>query len=217
MASLPDVLGAPLPAVGPAPPYLTRWLPTGSCRSWPLSGGVMTVGRAPCSDVVIEDDLQVSRLHLTLECVSGEWTLVDNGLSRNGTFVNGRRVSSRIRLQDRDQIQAGRTVLTFCAPGQVAVDPTLIGRPLPAAARVTAAQRAVLLALCRPYLEAQPYPTPATNNEIAAELVLSVDAVKTHLRALFHAFGIDDLPQNSKRTRLAELAQQYGLVGRADR
>ena len=53
---------------------------------------------------------------------------------------------------------------------------------------------------------------PATNQEIATELCLSIPATKTHLRALFHAFGIDDLPQNEKRRELAALAFVTGLV-----
>jgi hypothetical protein len=36
--------------------------------------------------------------------------------------------------------------------------------------------------------------------------------VKTHLRVLFHKFGIEDLPQNQKRARLAEIALELGLV-----
>ena len=41
---------------------------------------------------------------------------------------------------------------------------------------------------------------------------LSLDAVKTHLRTLFRKLGIEHLPQNQKRARLAEMALQYGLV-----
>ncbi|MBV8953532.1 MAG: hypothetical protein JO179_05315, partial [Solirubrobacterales bacterium] len=41
---------------------------------------------------------------------------------------------------------------------------------------------------------------------------LSVDAVKTHLRALFAKFGIEDLPQNQKRIRLVELALKSGVI-----
>jgi len=43
---------------------------------------------------------------------------------------------------------------------------------------------------------------PATNRRIAAELCLGIDAVKFHLRSLFAAFGIEDLPHNQKRIRL---------------
>jgi hypothetical protein len=41
---------------------------------------------------------------------------------------------------------------------------------------------------------------------------LSVDAVKTHLRALFNDFGLAELPQNQKRATLAERAMQLGVV-----
>jgi len=67
------------------------------------------------------------------------------------------------------------------------------------------AQRKVLVSLCRP-LGDSAYATPATNREISAEVHLSVDAVKAHLRVLFERFGLDALPQNQKRARLAALA-----------
>ena len=64
--------------------------------------------------------------------------------------------------------------------------------------------------------KAIPWARPATNKQIAAELFLTVQAVKTHLRALFGRFGLEDLGQNEKRLRLAELALQAGLVTAAD-
>ena len=42
--------------------------------------------------------------------------------------------------------------------------------------------------------------------------MLSLDAVKSHMRALFARFGLDDLPQNEKRVRLVERALQTGTV-----
>jgi pSer/pThr/pTyr-binding forkhead associated (FHA) protein len=181
-----------------------------------LQAAVVTIGRGSSADVVVEDDLLVSRLHSTLERVGGAWTIVDNGLSRNGTFVNGHRVGGRVQLRDRDEIRVGATVLTFCAPAEADDPRTLIGEPLPAAARLTPAQRAVLVALCRPYRDDRHFATPATNHQISEELVLSLDAVKTHLRVLFHKFGIDHLPQNRKRVRLVEMALQYGIVSPHD-
>jgi DNA-binding NarL/FixJ family response regulator len=53
---------------------------------------------------------------------------------------------------------------------------------------------------------------PATNPQIAAELVLTVAAVKTHLRALFRTVGLDDLPQSEKRRKLVAAAFASGLV-----
>jgi pSer/pThr/pTyr-binding forkhead associated (FHA) protein len=200
----------------PAEPYLSRWGAQAEQRRWPPEAAVVTIGRESSADVVIDGDLLVSRLHSTLERVAGAWTIVDNGLSRNGTFVNGRRVSGRVQLHDRDQIRVGGTVLTFCAPAEIDGLHTLVGEPLPIAAHLTPAQRAVLIALCRPYKDDRAYATPATNQQIAHELFLSLDAVKTHLRTLFHKLGIDQLPQNQKRARLVEMALRYGLVSTRD-
>lgn len=203
------------PAESPGP-YLSRWGARAEQRRWPLHVPVVTVGRAAWADVVLEGDLLVSRMHSTLERVGGVWTVVDNGLSRNGTFVNARRVSGRVHLHDRDEIRFGATVLTFCAPAEEDGPHTLVGEPLLCAVPLTSAQRAVLLALCRPYKHERPYATPATNVHIAQELFLSVDAVKTHLRVLFRKLGIDELPQNQKRARLVEMALQFGLVSGAE-
>lgn len=177
------------------------------------AGPRVTIGRsATAVDVSLPWDAQVSRLHAVLEHIGGQWTVSDDGLSRNGTFVNEVRVTGRARLRDRDRLRVGRTVLTYCCPGPGSDPRTVVGDALPARRRLTPAQRAVLVSLCRPCSEGRPHAVPATNAEIATELVLSVEAVKTHLRALFHAFGIESLPQNAKRARLVELAVAFGLA-----
>ena len=43
-----------------------------------------------------------------------------------------------------------------------------------------------------------------------------MDAVKTHLRALFEKFGVGELPQNQKRVALVQRALQSGVVGERD-
>ena len=73
----------------------------------------------------------------------------------------------------------------------------------------------MLVALCRPFKDNN-YATPATNQQIANELVVSVDAVKSTLRALFEVFGVDDLPQNQKRASLALQAMRNGVISRRD-
>jgi pSer/pThr/pTyr-binding forkhead associated (FHA) protein len=216
MAKPSRVSAVPARAAERSEPYLSRWGAQAQQRRWPLLDQVVTVGRASCADVVIDGDPLVSRVHATLERVAGVWTIDDNGLSRNGTFVNGRRLSGRLQLHDRDEIRVGSTVLTFCAPAEEDSVHTLIGEPLPTAARLTPAQRGVLIALCRPCKDERHYARPATNQQISEELFLSVDAVKTHLRALFHKLGIEHLPQNQKRTRLVEMALEYGLVSPHD-
>jgi pSer/pThr/pTyr-binding forkhead associated (FHA) protein len=211
-----DMVGA-APEHGEA--YLARRDAWAEQQRWPLppEGGAVTIGRASSAEVCLSEDSQVSRVHAVLERVGGLWTLVDDGLSRNGTFLNGRRLAHRARLRDRDKIRVGKTVLTFCAPPQITSQQTVAGAMLPAATRLTEAQRSILAALCRPYGDARPYASPASNQQIANELFLSLDAVKTHLRVLFHKFGIENLPQNQKRARLAEIALELGLVIDTDR
>ena len=204
--------------VGAAPEhgdaYLARCNAWGEQQRWslPPEGGAVTIGRASSADVCLSEDSQVSRVHTVLERVAGLWTVVDDGLSRNGTFLNGRRLARRARLRDRDKIRVGGTVLTFCAPPQTTSQQTVVSGMRPGATRLTEAQRSVLVALCRPYEDARPYASPASNQQIADELCLSLDAVKTHLRVLFHKFSIENLPQNRKRARLAEIALELGLV-----
>jgi|SRR3954452_11125251 len=166
----------------------------------------LTVGRRADSDVPLDWDLEVSRVHARLEIVGGQWTVVDDGLSRNGTFVNGSRVHGRHLLHDRDRLCFGRTQVIFRVPP----DPeqgasTAQARSTAAAVSLSPTQRKILIALCRPVNDSSAA-TPATNRQIADELFLSVDAVKAHLRVLFDRFGIGDLPQNEKRARLAAQA-----------
>jgi pSer/pThr/pTyr-binding forkhead associated (FHA) protein len=172
----------------------------------------ITLGRATSTDICIDWDTEVSRLHAELERIGGDWTVSDDGLSRNGTHINGERVVGRRRLQDGDTLRFGRTLATFRQPLAGNLTETEVASEVLDRASLSEAQRRVLVALCRPFKESTGYVTPATNQQIAGELFLSVDAVKTHLRALFSKFGIEDLPQNQKRIRLVELALKSGVV-----
>jgi pSer/pThr/pTyr-binding forkhead associated (FHA) protein len=170
------------------------------------------VGRGDSADVRLGWDEEVSALHAQIEVVRDECTLVDDGLSRNGSFVNEERVHGRRRLRDGDRIRFGRTGVVYRRPGESAPEATVVAAEAPAAATISPAQRKVLLALCRPYKDGSSFATPATNQEIGAELHLSVDAVKTHMRALFEKLEVGDLPQNQKRAALVERAFQTGVV-----
>jgi pSer/pThr/pTyr-binding forkhead associated (FHA) protein len=173
-----------------------------------------TLGRRPDMDLMLGWDPEVSGLHAELRRVSGEWTVVDDGLSTNGTFVNDRRVSGRQRLRDGDRLRLGRTVLAFRAGQAALVQETVTAAELPKV-RLTDMQRRVLIALCRP-LQDGALATPATNQEIAAEVFLSLDAVKMHLRTLFGRFGLEDLPQNRKRATLAVRALESGAISQRE-
>lgn len=173
-----------------------------------------TVGRRGETDLSLEWDSEVSGLHAELHHLGGEWAIVDDGLSTNGTYVNGQRISGRQRLRDGDRIRVGRTVLAYKAAQATLVQETVAAGDLPTI-ELTDTQRRVLVALCRPYRDGS-YATPATNQQVADEVFLSVDAVKMHLRALFGKFSLGELPQNQKRARLAEQALQFGVISPRD-
>jgi hypothetical protein len=77
---------------------------------------------------------------------------------------------------------------------------------------LTDAQLKVLAALCGPYKGGATYASPPSNQQLADELFLSTETVKTHLRALFAKFGLDQTPDHNKCTRLAQCAILSGVV-----
>jgi len=190
---------------------------SGAQQFVPLGGQAsLTIGRGSGCDVRLAWDDQVSRVHAALDRVGSDWTLVDDGLSRNGTFLNGERLSGRRRLHDGDTFVLGSTSFRFRDTSRGTTQLTKVGEQLVTAASLSPTQRQVVIALCRPYKHDDPYATPSSNQRIADELFLSVDAVKTHLRILFQKFQIEDLPQNQKRVKLVERVLGLGLISRKD-
>lgn len=169
------------------------------------------VGRGAACDLRLDWDRQASRCHAELVRVAGGWAVADDGLSRNGTFVGGERVKGRRRLHHGEVVRVGSARLTYhlAAASGAATRPDEATRAAP---ELTPVQREVLAALCRPLSDPAGPGVPATNPAIAAELHRSTQAIKKHMTTLFARFGIEGLPQNQKRARLAELARQAGLV-----
>jgi pSer/pThr/pTyr-binding forkhead associated (FHA) protein len=186
----------------------------GEQRLVPLEAGAaeLWVGRSASAAVRLAWDEQVSALHAQLEVVGNECALVDDGLSRNGSFVNGERVSGRHRLRDGDVLRFGRTAVLYRAPTAAEAQSTVIASDALTAADVSPAQRRVLVELCRPFKQGAAFAAPPTNQQVAEALHLSVDAVKTHMRALFEKFDVQELPQNRKRLAVVERALQTGLL-----
>jgi pSer/pThr/pTyr-binding forkhead associated (FHA) protein len=172
----------------------------------------VTIGRGSATDVSLEWDEKVSWVHAELERIGDAWTVIDDGLSRNGTHINGERVSGRRRLRDGDLLRVGETSLLFRDPLHRKAGVTVVAPETGTQARLSDAQRRVLVALCRPFKDGDAYASPPPNQQIAEELFLGVDTVKTHLRALFARFEIEDLPQNQKRLKLVEIALKSGVV-----
>jgi hypothetical protein len=76
----------------------------------PLLGARESIGRAPESDLFL-DDITVSREHAVIEREPDGIYIRDLG-SLNGTYVNRQRVTHS-RLRDGDEVQVGKFKLTF--------------------------------------------------------------------------------------------------------
>lgn len=72
-----------------------------------VPGGEAIIGRSQRAAIKLIDD-GVSRAHARLRTEGGKLFLEDLG-SRNGTFINGRRLERTVPLVDGDKIQIGRT------------------------------------------------------------------------------------------------------------
>jgi pSer/pThr/pTyr-binding forkhead associated (FHA) protein len=165
---------------------------------------------------VIAWDGEVSGVHAELHRIGEEWTIVDDGLSKNGTFLNGRRIIGRQRLRDGDRIRVGQTIIRFTDAATAARDATRSATDARRVDQITQAQRQALVALCRPLLLEGAVATPASNKQVAEELRISEQAVKARLRQLFDLFGLDGLHQNEKRATLAHRAIQDGFASPRD-
>jgi pSer/pThr/pTyr-binding forkhead associated (FHA) protein len=188
----------------------------------------VTVGRRSSADLALAWDDRVSRLHARFEREQQEdWVLVDDGTSSNGTYVNEERVSGRHRLTDGDVVRFGSTAATYRSPTQ-RTPPAREQRapspstphpgavPSPGAVSLSTTQRRVLVALCRPYKERGTLATPAADEQIADEVVLSVSEVKRHVRVLYAKLGIEGAPGPETRVRLAERAFSAKVISERD-
>jgi FHA domain len=172
-----------------------------------LRGEVTTVGRGLGVDIRL-DDPSVSRLHAELVRRGPYIYVVDLGLSRNGTRVNGRPVARRV-LEEGDVLSFGaaRARIGGLPPEAMTADAEL---RRPVAPELTRRELDVLTALCRPALSDEAFATPATAHEIALDLVVTEAAVKQHLLRLYQKFRIPE--GQNRRTRLANEVVALGLV-----
>lgn len=113
----------------------TAWLvDAADGTSWPLREGPTeaSLGREPTADLWV-DDPNVSRRHATLRRHGAAYVLADHG-SRNGTFVNDRRIQADTPLTDGDRVRVGETTFVFRQPAPTArrqPPPSTSPRPVP--------------------------------------------------------------------------------------
>ena len=195
-------------------PFLVYRDGEGRQRIHPLERGrrSVTIGRRDEADVSLPWDPECSRLHAELELRAGEWTISDDGLSQNGTWVNELRLVGRRRLADGDDVRVGRTHLIFANPVSIGIGPTLVPGELSATPRFSDQQQRLLRGLCRPLMGDGQGVAPATDEEISTWAGIPARTVTTELDHLTRALGLDDGPPELRRRELALLALRSGLV-----
>jgi FHA domain-containing protein len=171
-----------------------------------LRGEVTTVGRGRGVDIRLADP-SVSRLHAELVRRGPYVYVVDLGLSRNGTRVNGRPIARRV-LSEGDVLSFGAARCRIGGLPQEDLEEAELRRA--AAPDLTRREVDVLTALCRPALSDEAFAMPATAHEIATDLVVTEAAVKQHLLRLYQKFRVPEGP--NRRTRLANEVVALGLV-----
>jgi hypothetical protein len=172
-----------------------------------LDSDRLTVGTLESNDVVVDAE-GVSRVHAVFEQFGETWCVRDLD-SRNGTFVNGRRIVGERALHSGDEIVLGRLRLLFHGPARGKETAAIAQAP-----PLTQRERDVLVALCRPLLTGDAFTEPASIRAIAAELVVSEAAVKQHLSRLYAKFEV--AAGERRRVQLANAAVARGAVTLGD-
>ena len=166
-------------------------------REVTLEGAVVTVGRGEDCEVVLPADETVSRRHVRLDRSDAGWTVTDLG-SRNGTFVNGRRVIATTDLGEDDRVLLGGYVLLVRSQrsdDSQTRDASVAGRAV-AGAGLSAREVDVVRLVC----------AGLPDQAIAEQLFLSVKTVHSHLDRIGAKTG------HRRRPELVRFALEHGLA-----
>src|SRR5579862_587701 len=93
-------------------PELTIRTYEGATKTISLENDRFTLGRSSNNELCYADDAGLSRQHLAIERDDSGWSVRDLG-SKNGTLVNGAKLSSPHRLKPGDRITAGHLVMEY--------------------------------------------------------------------------------------------------------
>ena len=188
--------------------HLEIWKPSGR-ELITLSGQRVTVGKASTNLVSLKHDATVSRLHAVLENLGFAWSIRDVG-SRNGTYLNGEKISAERVLRSGDELRMGSSRLIFLEVKQTDHDETETVEPAQRPPRLTPRELEVLVVLCRPLVSGDPFPELASVRQMALELFVTEAAIKQHLQNLYDKFAVP--AEGERRVRLANEAIRRGAV-----
>jgi serine phosphatase RsbU (regulator of sigma subunit)/pSer/pThr/pTyr-binding forkhead associated (FHA) protein len=96
------------------PNEITIQGPDGVTRPVALEGERLSLGRSAANELCYAEDAGLSRQHLVFERKGDVWILRDLG-SKNGTMVNGQRISAPHVLKRGDRVSAGHVTIDFGA------------------------------------------------------------------------------------------------------
>jgi pSer/pThr/pTyr-binding forkhead associated (FHA) protein len=206
----------PTEPMSPAPDWLVKVTlrNTNSNQRYEVSSLVVKIGRSPDCHVQVPPELgaSVSRLHVEMAIEEGGVVVRDAG-SRNGTFVNGKRIDAPHPAVKGDQIMLGSGGPTFViddlhivkAPSQEA--PTGDGGTSGSAGaggdegpRTPDQAKPINKAGARPTPDQAKPANKAGGGAVAERLIESgTDLTPVNGKALFFKDVLDDLPQQSAR------------------
>src|ERR1700752_1765736 len=194
------------------PSHLEIWKPSGR-QLITLGGERVTVGKSSTNLVSLNHASTVSRVPAVLENLGFAWSIRDVG-SRNGTYLNGEKISAERVLRSGDELRGGKSRLIFWEVKQAdegsVNEATVAAEPTQPTPRLTPRELEVLMVLCRPLVSDNPFPEPASVRRMALELFVTDAAIKQHLQNLYDKFAIPS--QGDPRVRLANEAIRRGAV-----
>lgn len=182
--------------------------PGEAARSSALEEGRNVIGRAEHCDVQLPDD-SVSADHLDITR-NGPSLLATDLDSRNGTTLNGTKLTQPKRLRDGDVLMVGRLRLEVALPPQQRHDSTVAAPG--GGIDLSAEERDTAVALVAPYRSPEVRAgRPATRAEIAAALHVSERTAQRRLDALAAKFSIDSDAGRDRPRLIAERVLELGL------
>ena len=102
--------------------------PDGQNRFIPLDAERISLGRSSTVELSFPDDNGLSRQHLALERDGDGWALRDLG-SKNGTMLNGAKITARTALKPGDRITAGHLILIYDGASSQVQSPVVVFDP----------------------------------------------------------------------------------------
>lgn len=167
-----------------------------------VRGPVVRIGRADDNDVVLSNQPTVSRHHAELAVDGdGAWTVRDVG-SHNGTHVNGEllRGETAVAIGPDDIVGLGAVTVRLVAAGDgdgMTVEDASAAATHRLLTSLSAREREVLALVA----------AGRTDDQVAAELYISVKTVHSHLDRIRDKTGL------RRRAELTRLAVRLGLSG----